>query len=135
MTSLLRTTKQVPLNSGYYITVSSISSTVYDLRAGTTDTAPGFVTSATFSGAYAVAVNAPGAVLRDEGKTLRSSGRVFRKVQLMVGSGSVQNGGTDGVDVGLTNTAPNTGYLTAYIELPGNPSSGTASVTPVARLG
>lgn len=130
MTSLLTTTKQIPLNSGYYITLSSISTSVYDLRVGSTDTEPGFIGSA-----YAQTLNSPNQVLRDEGKTLRSSGRVFRKVQLMVASGSVQNGGTDGVSTGLVAVAPNTGYYTVYIELPGNPSSGAGPVTPVARLG
>ena len=135
MTSLLTTTKQIPLNSGYYITVSSISTTVYDLVAASTDAAPSFVGSALTSAPNnGAALNAPGTVLRDEGKTLRSSGRVFRKVQLMAANGSVLNGGTDGVG-GVAGVAPNTGYLTVYIELPGMPSSGTASVTPVARLG
>ena len=131
MSSLLTTTKQIPLNSGFYITLSSISTTVYDLVAGSTDTAPAFVNSVITS---VSAVNAPGTVLRDEGKTIRVSGRVYRKVQLMTATNSVQAGGTDGVGGG-PGVAPNTGYLTAYIELPGNPSSGTSSVTPVARLG
>ena len=135
MTSLLASMKQIPANSGYYISISSVSTTVFDLQTTSTDAAPLFVASALTSAANnGAALNAPGAVLRDEGKTLRSSGRVFRKVQLMTATGSVLNGGTDGVG-GVAGVAPNTGYLTAYIELPGTPSSGTASVTPVARLG
>ena len=137
MTSLLTTMKQLPLNSGYYTSISSISSTVYDLQTTSTDSAPLFVASALTSAANnGTALNAVGTVFRDEGKTLRSSGRVFRKVQLMTATGSVNNSssGTDGVG-GVAGVSPNTGFLTMYIELPGNPSSGTSSVTPVARLG
>jgi len=125
--------KQIPLNSGYYITLSSISTTVHDLVAGSTDSNPLLTPSAS-----ATSLNSANQILRDEGKTLRSSGRVFRKVQLMVASGSVTDStgtGTDGVSTGMVAVSPNTGYFTVYIELPGSPSSGSSKVTPVARLG
>ena len=136
MTSVLKSVKQVPMNNGYYITLAQISSTTYDLTG--TDTVPVFTrTSGVFTGAVGDLLGRANSVLRDQGKTLRSANRVFRKVQLMMSTGSVLDGvnGTDGVGGVAAPNATNSGYLTAYIELPGNPSSGTASVTPVARLG
>jgi hypothetical protein len=63
------------------------------------------------------------------GKTLVSSNRTFRKVQLLSAQAATE--GVAGADVAPTN------YLTAYIELPGQHgvSSGSGSFTPVARLG
>jgi hypothetical protein len=124
------------MNNGYYITLGQISSTTYDLTGS--DTIPIFTrTSGVFTGAVGDLLGRSATVLRDEGKTLRSANRVFRKVQLMMSTGSVLDGvnGTDGVGGVAAPNTTNTGYLTAYIELPGNPSSGTSSVTPVARLG
>ena len=59
-----------------------------------------------------------GGILRDMGKTVISSGRTFRKVQLMT---STPN--TGGVN-GDANTNPVVDYLTGYIEL----GSGAGSV-------
>ena len=140
MTSLISATKQIPANAGYYITVSSIANCFY-ANSGT-DEAPvmnnGAATSTlSTSGAFAAA-NAPGAVFRDHGKTLLSSGRVFRKVQMMRNTGAVQNLGTDGVGgVAAGASVYPTAYLTGYIELPGTggASSGSGAYTPVARLG
>ena len=77
------------------------------------------------------------AIFRDHGKTLLSSGRVFRKVQLMVSTNQVRVGGTDGVGGFVTATETTPSYLTGFIELPGTGdySSGTGVPTPVARLG
>jgi hypothetical protein len=76
-------------------------------------------------------------MLRDHGVTLLSAGRVFRKVQVMMGTSSVTVGGTDGVAgmFNATNTTPS--YATGFIELPGTGgySSGSGNFTPVARLG
>jgi hypothetical protein len=129
--------KQIPANSGFYITLSDASAKSY-VNNGTM-AAPLMVaiTTTNLGVASLTAASAVNAVLRDEGVTLRSASRVFRKVQLMSATGSVLDGvnGTDGVG-GAAGSATVTGpYLTYYIELPGNPSSGTSSVTPVARLG
>lgn len=145
MTSLLTSIKQVPANAGYYINVADIRATFYQNNG--TDAAP-LISSNVYARSTNAAVVAGNtvtvistllatggqAVLRDHGKTLVSSGRVFRKVQLMLSTNALVNGGTDGV-AGLDN-APNN-YITGYIELPGtnNGGSGSGSFTAVARLG
>ena len=144
MTSLQTRLKQIPANAGYYVNVGSCISTFY-ANIGT-DAAPAFSYGPLISSMSSVSAGllttlvSPGqAVFRDMGKTLISSqtagvnARVFRKVQLMVpGVSSVTAGGTDGVS---GRPVPG-GYLTGYIELPGQGTgSGTPSFTPVARLG
>ena len=135
MTSLLSYTKQIPANAGYYINVSDARTTFYQNNG--TDAAP-LVSSNAYSQSTASIstslATAGSAVFKDMGKTLTSSSRVFRKVQLVMSTNSLVNGGTEGVagvDVAPTN------YLTGYIELPGTHgySSGSGSYTPVARLG
>jgi hypothetical protein len=128
MTSLISVTKQIPANAGYYITISSCLTSIYCNRG--TDELPQISTMTGALGAAGVStiVNAPGAVLKDMGKTLVSSGRVFRKVQVVANTTATE--GVGGVDV-----AP-TAYITGFIELPGqHGSGGSAPTTPVARLG
>jgi hypothetical protein len=138
MTSLISHTKQIPLNSGYYITLTDARSKFY-FNAGTTD-AP-LMSTVSFSdpqqGNLSSIVGNQGGILRDHGVTLLSAGRVFRKVQIMASTNSVTVGGTDGV-AGQVNAAGLTpSYGTGFIELPGTGgySSGSGSYTPVARLG
>jgi hypothetical protein len=136
MTSLISATKQIPLNAGYYIPVADCRATFY-VNAGTDDLPNISANIYAVSSVTSTLVATAGAgVFRDMGKTLRSSGRVFRKVQLLTSTNSVTNLGTDGV--GGIDTAP-FNYLTGYIELPGTGaqgySSGTGNFTPVARLG
>ena len=137
MSSLLTGPKQLRMNAGYYINIATcLPNKVYQ-NIGT-DSAP-------LMSASQMCANGPpstflatagSAVFRDSGKTLVSSARVFRKVQLLVSTNSVLNNGTDGV--GGVDTAPYN-YLTGYIELPGsgNLNSGLlgSALTPVARLG
>jgi hypothetical protein len=144
MTSLQTRLKQIPANDGFYITVGNCVNRFY-ANTGT-DSLPTFdsrplISTMSSSGAYvsSLIVNA-GGIFRDMGKSVVSSGRSFRKVQLMVSTGtSLYNNGTDGV--GGVDTAP-TNYLTGYIELPSfgtvGGSVGTTPLngpTPVARLG
>ena len=69
-----------------------------------------------------------GGLLRDMGKTVVSSNRTFRKVQLMV-PGAAGTGGVHGV---TTTKEP---YLTGYIELAtGNSLLAAAAPAPVAYL-
>jgi hypothetical protein len=144
MTSLQTKIKQVPANAGYYINVGNCLPLVYENTG--TDAAPTISNDAwrstiaafTATSTLSTALTTPGqAVFRDMGKTLLSSTRVFRKVQLLRGTSSLVNGGTDGVAGNVPSAITPTGYLTAYIELPGTGdySSGTPSFTPVARLG
>jgi hypothetical protein len=135
MTSLISVTKQIPANAGYYITVGSCLTSIYCNKG--TDELPQISTMTGALGAAGVStlVSAAGAVLKDMGKTLVSSGRVFRKVQVVANTtgAPVPNdvtGGVGGVDV-----AP-TAYITGFIELPGqHGSGGYYAPTPVARLG
>jgi len=143
MSSLQKTLKQTAAQGGYYITVGDCRRTFY-YNAGT-DAAPLLSTNlaSLSSNISSVLAGAGTGVFRDHGKTLLSSGRVFRKVQLMVSTGSVAFGalnavasGTDGVSGTAYASTNNPGYFTGYIELPGQGgySSGGA-FTPVARLG
>jgi hypothetical protein len=68
-----------------------------------------------------------GLVLRDAGKTLVSSNRTFRKVQVQVANFS----STNGVG-GASGTTLNEDYLTGYIELG---FEGNGQGAPVARFG
>ena len=72
-----------------------------------------------------------GAVLRDMGRSVVSSGRLFRRVQLMVSTVS-----TGGVNGAAGTSYPETDYLTGYIELPNQAGAGVhpASIAPVAYL-
>jgi len=133
MTSLQTRLKQVPVGSGFYITVADARNTFY-VNAGT-DELPRISTNIYSQSSITSTLIAAGGtgVFRDMGKTLTSAGRAFRKVQLMTSTNNVLLGGTDGV--GGIDTAP-FNYLTGYIELPGlGTGTGTNSVTPVARLG
>ena len=135
MTSLTSYIKQVPANAGYYITVADARPRFFANNG--TDEIPAFgqmISTMSSSGAYVSSLIAvPGGVFKDMGKTLVSSGRVFRKVQMVATSTSVLFGGTDGVAGADTLISA---YLTGYIELPGQHGSGGFSApTPVARLG
>ena len=133
--------KQLRTNAGYYINVADARNTFYQNNG--TDAAP-HVSANTFArstmgGISTILATAGSAVFRDHGKNLTSSGRTFRKVQLMVSTGVVYGGASAGTNgVGGFDVAP-TNYLTGYIELPGagDGSSGLngSAYTPVARLG
>jgi len=142
MTSVRSNIKALPMNA-YYINVGDARTTFY--QNNSTDNTPLMTQNiyGTSSVTSTYMKTAGSAIFRDHGKTLVSANRVFRKVQLMVSTGSVLVGGTDGVaGADGVSTAPNStpNFLTGYIELPGLGGSGAgnvsgASVTPVARLG
>jgi hypothetical protein len=130
MTSLIHTTKQIPANAGYYIPIADCRDTVF-VNNGT-DAAPSFgsmlSTISTAGAAVSTLIQSAGAgVFRDMGKTLISSGRTFRKVQLLVSSTQDTNG--------VYGASP--AYLSGYIALPGSGDGANqgAIFTPVARLG
>ena len=136
MSSLQSGLKQVPANAGYYIPVADCRTTFY-VNAGT-DAAPTIQSglsslSSAGKGVSTLIASSGAGVFRDMGKTLVSSTRVFRRVQLLAATSSLVNGGTDGVAGNSTTPGE---YLTGLIELPGTGgySSGYA-FTPVARLG
>lgn len=133
MTSLQTRIKQIPANDGYYITVAPVTNRFY-VNIGT-DAAPNISTNLwAVSAPTSTIISQAGAIFRDMGKTLTSSGRVFRKVQLLVSSPLSE--GIAGQPLSTTNPSD---YLTGYIELPGTGgmSSGASNngYTPVARLG
>jgi hypothetical protein len=139
MTSVPGHTKLRSVNNAYYVNVGSLKGLLLQNNA-TTD-APSFVsttwlvpvlTTAALSSVSSAITTAGSAFLRDCGKTLVSSGRVFRKVQLL--GASVSTGGVIGAAPGTLTDSND--YLTAYIELPGLDgiaSGGTPA--PVARVG
>jgi hypothetical protein len=141
MTSLISQTKQIPTNSGYYINVGDCRLRYFQ-NNGTDEIVTMGANLYALSTANLLAsgtsistslATAGGAVFKDMGKTLVSSGRVFRKVQLVANTGADLVTGTAGV--GGVDTAP-VNYLTGYIELPGQHGNGGYSApTPVARLG
>jgi hypothetical protein len=132
MTSLQRNPAQISRATGYYVPLATLSSVIYAepaqaangttgnfVRAGWTTTER--VASTIISGALGY----PG-MLKDMGKTLVSAQRTFRKVQLVTSTTS-----TFGV-AGALGTAPDSGYLTGYIELG---YEGYGVPAPVASVG
>ncbi len=139
MTSVPAFLKQIPSDSRNFVPVSSLA---YPGGINSLNTTTGVLATAAWSGSgqapgnatggsgtrYTSSINGPGAgKLRDMGRTYVSSGRVFRKIQLIVPNTQVTS--TFGVE-GNQNTSPNVDYLTGYIEL-GWEGAGTPA--PVAR--
>lgn len=140
MSSLISHVKQIPANAGYYINVGDCREKFF-MNSGT-DEVPVIAVNPYAQSTIQVVSNVPistsmatagGVTFKDMGKTLVSSGRVFRKVQVVANTGADLVTGTAGV--GGVDNAP-TAYITGYIELPGqHGSGGYAQPTPVARLG
>ncbi len=130
MTSLISGLKQIPASQGYFINVADMRTTFYQ-NNGTDDlpliSANVYARSTTTSQLSTIFATGGNAILKDMGKTLMSSGRTFRKVQLAISS--VTTEGVGGIDSAPTN------YLTGYIELPGQQGISSGFFTPVARLG
>ena len=133
MTSIPAFLKQIPTDARNFIPVSSLA---YAGGINSLNTTNGQLATASWSGIgtagsgsrYTSSINGPGAgKLRDMGKTYVSSGRVFRKIQLIVPNTQVTS--TFGVE-GNQNTTPNIDYLTGYIELGWE---GAGYPAPVAR--
>lgn len=142
MASLLRGLKQNDSDTGYYMPLSSLQNNVFAFTNGTG--AGGSWAQGSFSTAswatlsypgatngnpYLSSINGAGAgILKDMGRTVVSSGRTFRKVQLVAPLLSTTNG-VAGQNPG---TNPVQDYLTGYIEL-GFDGNGRAA--PVAVFG
>lgn len=135
MTSVPAFLKQIPSDSRNFVPVSSLA---YPGGINALNATTGALTIAQWAGGgaphwgggtrYTSSINGPGAgKLRDMGRTYVSSGRVFRKIQLIVPNTQVTS--TFGVQ-GNTPTTPVEDYLTGYIEL-GWEGAGTPA--PVAR--
>ena len=131
MTSIPSYLKQIPSDARNFVPISSL---LYPGGINALNEATGVLTTASWVGTagpgggnvYTSSINGPGAgKLRDMGKTYVSSGRVFRKIQLIVPNAPT----TFGVE-GASATNPNQDYLTGYIELGWE---GAGSPAPVAR--
>lgn len=144
--------RQVPNDGRFFVPVSSLAyaGSINELNrtTGTLQTAawlfkdytfhagnPGATGTAATNGggsSYLSSVNGPGAgKLRDLGKTFVSSGRTFRKVQLINYGG---NAGATSVTFGVggqAGTTPDSDFLTGYIELGWE---GSGYPAPVVRM-
>ena len=145
MSSVPSYIKQIPSDSRNFIPISCLMNVIYGLNEETTVLSPatwaaGSVVGGSVSGTSKFASSIAGAgagKLRDMGKTYVSSGRAFRKVQLIVpattAAGSLGLGAgasTFGVSGQDAVTAPTSDYLTGYIELGWE---GQNTGAPVAR--
>ena len=141
MTSIGVRTRQVSSDTGYYIPVAICVDKLFGLPAtpgAAMGTCPVWASSSGsgHGGPISSLLLAGGGLLKDMGKTIISSSRVFRKVQLVVPS-SVLGVTTRAVDTngvgGASGTSPPLGdFYTAYIELG---SAGPIVPTPVALFG
>jgi hypothetical protein len=124
MTSLA--TRQKSQDNEYYIPIGSLENLIYAKGVD------GALTPAAWAIAgspYLSYINTSGAgLLKDQGRTYISSGRTFRKIQLVI-----PHVATFGV-AGAANTIPNQDYLTGYIEIGFDAQSGGVP-TPVAKWG
>ena len=154
MTSVAPHIKVIPSETSYFINVANMATnaaggsaardTAKVFNYNPAATAPVFSTATwASSGLTSTLLLNPGAaILRDLGKTVVSSLRTFRKVQLVVSS--ISSGVSIGAPVGsqvASGLTPVIGeeYFTGYIEVvgaSGTPMSITANnLAPVARLG
>ena len=143
MTSIPSFIKQIPSDSRNFIPVSCLMNVIYGLNEVTSVLAPAtwaignVVGGGALTGSkYTSSIAGPGAgKLRDMGKTYLSSGRAFRKVQLVVpgtlnGAATGAGASTFGVAGDSEAVAPTSDYLTGYIELGWE---GQNNGAPVAR--
>jgi hypothetical protein len=149
MTSLLSGTKQMSNEIGYFINVGSLVDKVL-MRVEPTSGSNSGVNGGSFSTAVWATIVSPSqngypaglspvsslatagqAILKDMGRTVVSSLRTFRKVQLVVPNvSSFGVGGPAGVAAG-----PGQDYFTGYIELGFEGTAGTSRPAPVAHFG
>lgn len=124
MSSALPTNKIRQNSPSHFMGISSLLGVVYAYNTsnGQFSNATWASLGASYSAAgspYCSSLAAPGALLKDIGKSVVSSNRYFRKVQLVVRNGGAfpsTGASTFGV-AGNAATSPNQDYLTGYIEL------------------
>ena len=149
MTSIGADIKQIPNDARFFVPVSSLlyrgainaknatsgvlTQAVWLVNDFSTDKSPAPLGNGTVTGngsSFTSSLNGPGAgKLKDLGKTYMSASRAFRKVQLVwYGTGAPSTFGVNG----QSGTAPDSDYLTGYIELGWE---GNGVPAPVARMG
>jgi hypothetical protein len=134
MASVLRSVKQTPVNGAFFVNLGDIRANVVQnygasAEAPLISTASWVTSNSTVSASLSVAGRA---FLRDMGVNLVSSGRTFRKVQMLTSAAAnVSTGGVNGAATGSSSD-----YLTGYIEVPGGAGnvSGVIPTTLVARV-
>jgi len=131
--------KQSHTDAGYYIPVGSLLGKVYARTEPTGNTGVLGGSFSTASWAYfgpsaLSSINGAGAgILKDMGRTIVSSLRTFRKVQLVVPTGTGTNTSVSSFGVGgVAGSSPGQDYFTGYIEV-GFEGAGTPA--PVAHFG
>lgn len=134
MTSLQTSIKQNASDSGYFIPLTDIRTTIfaYNATAGavTFSTAVWAMNPVGYGWASTLVAGAGTGLLKDMGKTVVSSVRTFRKVQLVVPQARANS--TFGVS-GRVSTNPNEDYFTGYIELGLDGTGDPAKVAPFGR--
>jgi hypothetical protein len=118
MSSVLARTKQIPIDSQYYISLSSgtlrLQYFVPDAAASTTSYVSGAAAgSFTQSNVIPTVLDSSGgttSLFRDMGKEIVSSGRTFRAVQLLT---------LDGTLTGVHNPGGGTGWTSTTVNVPG----------------
>lgn len=136
MSSVASQFRTVSMDNEFYIPIGNLTGLIYALN--TTTGAQTFSTAswANTGSRYTYSISTAGAgLLRDLGKTYVSSGRTFRKVQLVVpqSTGTVSTFGVNGA----VGTNPNSDFLTGYIEVgfDSQSNSGVNTPAPVAKFG
>ena len=137
MTSIGNYSRQVSNDSAFFITTASVVDKVFASPMGSPAPWASTGTTASIAGfAYVSTVSSAGALLRDMGKTVVSSGTYFRKVQLVVQQGTAQATAGTTSTFGVAGPAANGGvtpdYLTGYIKLG---FEGIGAPAPVAKYG
>lgn len=140
MASVLRSVKQVAVNNSFFVNLGDIRGAMLQNYGASVD-APSLSTASWVVGSTVstLLTTAGRAFLRDMGQNLVSSGRTFRKVQML----SPANSGVSTGGVGGNATGGSGEYYTGYLELPGSQGnvSGVTGTTIgsgpalVARLG
>jgi phosphatidate phosphatase APP1 len=123
MTSLQTSVKQNLNDVGYYIPIEDCRLTISAYNATTNSFSRASWTSTAATSSFVARAGA--GLLKDMGKTVVSSLRTFRKVQLVVPNSTTFN-------VAGSNTIANEDYLTGYIEMG---FTGNGAPTPVAHFG
>ena len=134
--------KQNNVDSGYYIPVGSLTGLVYARTSepvGNTGVAGGSFSTATWAyfgaGRSMSTIQAGAGILRDMGRTVVSSLRTFRKVQVVLSNNPTAGAPGSTFGVGGRATGLGEDYLTGYIEVGFEGFGGTGSPAPVAHFG
>jgi hypothetical protein len=139
MSSLQTRAAQQDRGQGYFVPVASLVGQVYAYSGTSAAGASGSFSTAQWAyygaGLSLSSINAAGAgILKDMGRTVVSSSRTFRKVQVVLNKQNVNtNASTFGVGGQAGTTYPAGGdYLTGYIEMG---FDGVGTPAPVAAFG